>query len=210
MFSLRCLSEWVSLMRSEDRELVATLIRKSLRSAADRNDFLAAAYILEKLSAPSVSRYQLALAAIEKAEAGGLDSCVTDHFHAYILRHLSWQQLRELHTFASRQRRPDHIFLQSLKLCLEAWLHIREPLPETKAAAEASYGFSAYLAALTQRLFPDGPAPGHGEPESPSSLTQAQIELLRALCQGETPPDHAQIEATLAALSRDTASLDLS
>lgn len=210
MFSLRCLAEWTSLMRREDQELVATLIRTALSSVANRNDFLAAAYTLEKLSAPSASRYQLALAAIEKADVAGLDSHVADHFHVYILRQLSRQQLQELYKFSSHPRLSDQVFRQSLKLCLEAWLHIREPLPEARPVARVEYGFSVYLAALTQRLFPGGQSPGKAEPEPSISLSPAQIDLLRGLCQGETPSRHTQFEAILAALSADTASLELS
>jgi hypothetical protein len=209
IFCLRCLSEWASLMRGEDQNLINELIRRTLRAATDRNEFLTAAYILEKVSAAPASRYQLALSAIEKAEIGELDTYVTDQFHVYVLRYLSRQQLTELKTFASRPRWRANMFRESLLLCLDAWLHIKEQDLKDEPIMRVVWGFSEYLAALTQRLFPGSPVMADGASDVPMSLSDPQIDLLRHLCQGGSSTPHDGLDGMLAALTDDTAQLEL-
>ena len=206
MFSLRCLSEWVSLTSRHDEEMVSVLIRRVLKATSNLNDFLTAAYILEKLAAPRMCRYQLALTAIEKADSAGLDSNVTDHFHVYILRDLSCQELGELKTFASSPRWQANMFRESLLLSLEAWLHIRG----TEPPAETAIGFSEYLAALSERFYADGGGPTPSEPDVPIRLTESQIRILRALAAGDSSQPSSAISSALSALEADTARLELS
>jgi len=206
ILGLRCLSEWVVVMRREDHELIASLTDRAVQVASNRNDFFAAAYILEKLSAPCQARHQLVLNAMEKADAAGLDSPLSDHFHVYLLPHLQRLQLEELMDLVSEPTREGSSFHESLRLCLEAWLHIRESEPEEKALAKS---FSEYLAALSRRLYPDPSGASQRESDLPIALTDAQLRALAGLSLGEGDPSTAAITAALTCLESDTSKLEL-
>ncbi|MEB3318933.1 MAG: hypothetical protein VKO39_12455 [Cyanobacteriota bacterium] len=206
ILGLRCLSEWVVVMRCEDHELIASLIDRAVQAASNRNDFFAAAYILEKLSAPWQARHQLALNAIEKADVAGLDSPLSDHFHVYLLPYLQRQQLGELMELTSNPTREGNSFHESLRLCLEAWLHIREAEPEQQALPT---NFSEYLAALSMGLYPDRSGASQRESDLPVALTDAQLRALASLSLGRSDQPTGVITAALAHLASDTSKLEL-
>ena len=163
---LRALAEWSSNMTPGDSPLNKQIPPLVFNSIRNQHHFASAVIVMEKLSAHTALRFDLACLAIDSFERLGLDAQTADYLHNYIIRYLDNQQLEILRRTLSDKAGPECPFSVSLLQSIAAWEHIR--INDSTHIYPGILTVSQYLCELSDYLY--SPSPG----DSKSSFSGCQ------------------------------------
>lgn len=204
MHILRALSEWTSLMRVDDANLKMRILSRLRDQVTNKNTFITATYISEKLAASQTIRYDLLDYAIDASHQLGLDDQVVDYIHSYLLRYMSQDELQHLHAKVAQNAIASTPFGFSILQSIEAWIHI--DISAFQPQRHIQETISKYLSLLCEDIYPPTP----NDLRQSSTLSADKMPYTTSILQRLVNGDHiddTEIQYTMNEFSRDFASL---